>query len=226
MQISENKKRKYNYETLEFDYKGEVNSIDERIERFSSWKDHMPNFIKRGLHTSPDKNVVIVKKSFDVNMRKLLKRFIYTANLVTNNGDQYYAEQASNGNHSITVNFANSSGRMELGDGTQGTPNKTNTYSALVGPISASRKALNTGYPTTADTDPDNTGAGAKVLTWLTSWLTTDFNDSTISGGVVHDAGASPVSGSVLLTYWTVTAFAKTSTDTLKVFINHTLNGV
>ena len=88
-----------------------------------------------------------------------------------------------------------------------------------------SRKVFDSNYPKTNDTDADNTGAGLDVVTYLTSWTTTDFNATGIIGGCIHD-NSSPVSGTKLLTHFSIASFDKTSSDTLKVFVNHTMNGV
>jgi len=153
-----------------------------------------------------------------------IKKWIRGMNLVTNDGDQYYAERSCG--QTPAVPFQDANGRMELGNGAQPTPNKTNTYSALASPIAASRKALNAGYPKTNDADPDNTGSGIRIASWLTSWTKADFNAVGITGGVIHDAAGSPVAGSLLLTFWTITAFDKTADDTLKIFVNHQFLGV
>lgn len=195
----------------------EAESFDQRLERFSSFKDK---------HKRHEDNIIIVRKRFLGDVSGWIKEWFFTENLVTNNGAQYYAEAGTDGNTPFTVNFADTNGRMELGDGVQPTPNATNTYSALAGPISGSRKAITSGYPKTNDTNPDNTGAGIRTTTWYSSWLTTDFSDTNITGGVIHDAGNSPVAASVLLTFWTITAFSKTATDTLEIFVNHTMAGV
>ncbi len=153
-----------------------------------------------------------------------IKRFFKGINLVGNEGDKFYAQAAAS--ESPTNDFTDASGRQELGNGAQGTPGKTDTYSALITPVTASRKIIDATYPKTNDGDADNTGAAVDTDSWLTSWTKADFNAVGITGGVVHDAAASPIAGSVLLTYWTISAFNKTADDTLKIFINHNFLGV
>ena len=151
------------------------------------------------------------------------KSWLYAKNIVTKDGDLYYAQKAVAG--TPTSDFGGSDGRMELRTGSA-TPAKAHVYSDVTTPVTASRKAKDSGYPKTADDDSDNTGAGADIVTWRTSWTTSDFNATAIIGGCFHVGGASPASGTKLLTHFSITSFNKTASDTLKIFVNHTFNGV
>lgn len=220
-------------------------SLKEKIEKVLHIQDNSPKYIKKNVYK--DFNVLAVLKGPENNLNKIfadpneaiiekiesrtiddrinaIKKFIKGANLVGDEGDKYYAQSAAS--ETPSTDFSDANGRQELGNGTQGTPGKSDTYSALQGPVTASRKAIDGTYPKTNDGDADNTGAAVDTISWLTSWTKADFNASGISGGVIHDAGASPVAGSVILTYWTITAFNKTADDTLKVFVNHNFLGV
>ena len=172
-----------------------------------------------GNQISPDLNVCIVKE----NTLTGQKTWLYTHNIVTNDGDLYYAQQAVEG--PPTSDFGGSSGRMELRTGSA-TPAKGHVYSDVTTPVTASRKAIDSNYPKTADDDSDNTGSGTDIATWRTSWTTGDFNSNAIIGGCFHVGGASPASGTKLLTHFSITSFNKTASDTLKIFVNHTFNGV
>ena len=172
-----------------------------------------------GNQISPDLNVCIVKE----NTLTGQKTWLYTHNIVTNDGDLYYAQKSVGG--TPTTDFGGSDGRMELRTGSA-TPAKAHVYSDVTTPVTASRKAKDNTYPKTADDDSDNTGAGADIVTWRTSWTTSDFNATAIIGGCFHVGGASPASGSKLLTHFSITSFNKTASDTLKIFVNHTFNGV
>ena len=172
-----------------------------------------------GIQINPDLNVCIVKE----NTLTGQKTWLYTHNIVTNDGDLYYAQKSVAG--TPTSDFGGSDGRMELRTGSA-TPAKAHVYSDVTTPVTASRKIKDSGYPKTADDDGDNTGAGADIVTWRTSWTTSDFNATAIIGGCFHVGGASPASGSKLLTHFSITSFNKTASDTLKIFVNHTFNGV
>lgn len=222
---------------------GEGKTFDELLEAKLSEMDKAPKYIKRGIPRNFNVQIVLTQHGMKtsgedkkihyyadpVEFPELLsfnlnKQFLHGKNLITDDGDLYYAQQAAG--ESPTNDFASANGRQELGNGVQGTPNKTNTYSALITPVTASRKVIDGTYPKTNDGDSDNTGSGTDIVTWLTSWTKADFNAVGLTGGVLHNAAASPAGGSVLLTYWTITAFDKTADDTLKVFINHEFRGV
>lgn len=153
------------------------------------------------------------------NVHAILKckdTYIYIAgkNLVTDAGDQYYAESVV-GTPSWTV------GGMRLGTGTTA-PTKTDTDVTTL--LSGSEKAIDTGYPVTNDTDPDNTGAGVDVVTWRVSYGTAEANGTAIAEGAIVDNITTPTKA---LTHFLFSAtFDKTSNDTLKVIVNHTFNGV
>jgi len=221
-------------------------SWKQKLEKILHIQDNSPRYIKKNVYK--DANVcVILETPEDKKKREIfadpnpklidyfecmtlddridrIKRFFKGVNLVGDEGDKYYAQAAAS--ETPTNDFSSANGRQELGNGTQGTPGKTDTYSALIGPVTASRKIIDATYPKTNDGDADNTGAAVDTVSWLTSWTKADFNSTGLSGGVIHNAAASPVAGSVLLTYWTIAAFNKTADDTLKIFINHNMLGV
>lgn len=217
-------------------------SFNEKLEKLRSEQDKAPNYIKRNIPRNfnviavltqhgAGRNNTDLKKTFYANPQDIApldfwnnKIWKYAKNLITDDGDLFYAQSAAS--ETPTIDFSDANGRQELGNGAQGTPNKTNTYSALITPVVNSRKIIDATYPKTNDGDSDNTGAAVDIVTWLTSWTKADFNATGLSGGVIHDAGAAPVGGSVVLTYWTITAFEKTADDTLKIFVNHTFTGV
>ena len=172
-----------------------------------------------GNQINPDLNICIVRENQDTGD----KTWLYAKNIVTNDGDLYYAQKSVGG--TPTSDFGGSDGRMELRTGSA-TPAKAHVYSDVTTPVTASRKIKDGAYPKTADDDSDNTGSGADIVTWRTSWTTSDFNATAIIGGCFHVGGASPASGSKLLTHFSITSFNKTASDTLKIFVNHTFNGV
>lgn len=153
-------------------------------------------------------NVIAVLNSLDKSI------FIIGKNLITDAGDQYYAEGAV-GNPSWTVNG------MRLGTGTT-TPSKTDTDVSIF--LSGSGKAIDSGYPKTNDNDTDNTGAGIKVVSWRVSYGTNEANGNNISEGAIVDNILLPTKA--LCHFLFSQPFNKTSSDTLKIFVNHTFNGV
>ena len=138
-------------------------------------------------------------------------------NIVTDDGDTYYAQMA--GGETPTNDF--SAGGLRLGsDATSPTKSDTDVTTFLA----TSGHALDATYEKTNDGDSDNTGAGVDILTWRFSYLTSEGNVSAIEEGAIVDNITTPT---VALTHFLFAAtFSKTSSDTLKVFVNHTFTGV
>ena len=163
-------------------------------------------------------NVIVVLEKTDGSKEIY---FYENVNIVTTAGDIYYAERASGRSvDELTYDF----NTMVLGNGTQPTWGKNSTYSNLGGPIAGSVKLVSSGYPKTNDTDPDNTGGGLDVVTWKFEWAKADFAATGINQAVITIS--SPTSGSPILTGFNMTAFDKTSNDTLTIFVNHAFEGV
>lgn len=143
-------------------------------------------------------------------------------NIVTDDGDVYYAQRGAG------ETPTNAFGILELFTGREvsATPAKSDNrgnYDANT--IAGTQKAFDATYPKSNDVDADNTGAGADVTTYLTSYTKADFNNGAVSHGVVTNA--SPAATEPILAGFQFAApFAKTADDTLKVFVNHTKNGV
>ncbi len=148
------------------------------------------------------------------NIKTGRRRLIPLANIVTNAGDQYYAEAAV-GAPSWSV------AGMRLGTGTNApTKNDTDVTTFLNG----SGKAIDAGYPTTNDSDTDNSGAGIDVVSWRVSYTTAEANGNNISELAIVDNLTAPTKALTHALF--AAAFNKTNNDTLKVFVNHTMNGV
>lgn len=146
-----------------------------------------------------------------------LERVYVTHNIVTDAGDTHYAQRGCA--ETPTNDFT----QMELGSA--GTPGKAATTSSFT-LIASTAKTVKATYPKTNDGDSDNTGAGVDVATWTFEWTAGDFNHAAITHGWIvvsgHGAGAPILTGFA----FTGGAFAKTASDTLKVIVNHTFNGV
>ncbi len=194
-------------------------TVKERMEKFSSWKDHLPRFHSRGVELDPKNNICAITQ----DSLSGYQQWHWASNIVTNDGDIFYAKQGAGETPATNENFA--IGRCELRTGTA-TPAKADTYTNVTTPVTTSRDTLEVGYPKTNDTSADNTGGATDAVSYKYYWATTDFNANGITGGCVHD-NATPSGATKLLTHWTFSAsFSKTSTDTLTLFVNHTMNGV
>ena len=151
-----------------------------------------------------------------------LKGRYVTHNIVTDAGDEYYAEAgAQHGGESVTIPYDS----MSLGTAASSAPGKANDWSDIT-EIASTNKLVKATYPKTNDTgDADNTGDGVDVVTWTFEWAGADFNSVVITDGVILEgAGAA---SEPLLTHFEFTGgvFTKGATDTLKVIVNHTFLG-
>lgn len=146
----------------------------------------------------------------------MLPELFAASNIVTNDGDLYYAQRMAN------EAPTNAFGVHELGSA--GTPGKAAIRSGFT-PIASTEKAHASTYPKTNDLDADNTGAGTDIVTSLASYAKGDFTATGITHGWITNA--TPGASEPLLTgYAFAASFDKTANDTLKVFVNHEALGV
>ena len=182
----------------------------------------------------PKNNICVVLKKTDGT-----KHWFYGSNIVTNDGDIYYAKRACGETPATDENF----GAVASGAGatcilnnpsSADTLAKTDAYQHVLTPIvtSGAQKDASSNYPKTNDGDSDNTGAGTDVVTYKFEWTTSQIDTSSgnaITGGCIIDKDSALGSGKKILTHWnfaTPSSFHKTSTDTLTLYVNHTMNGV
>jgi len=177
----------------------------------------------------PKNNICLVVSHLDGS-----KDWWYGSNLVTNDGDIYYAKRSASETPASNENFGASACVLQ-NPSSANTIAKTDAYGQVTNPIvtSGAVRGLSSGYPKTADADSDNTGASADAISYRFDWATNQIDTSAgnpITGGAIYDVGqTSPVAATKILTHWNFTSpatFHKTSTDTLKLFVNHTFNGV
>ncbi len=152
----------------------------------------------------------------------MIKEFDYTHNLVTNDGEIFYAKKGAGETPSANENFA--AGRFEIGT-TAYTEAETDTYNEFdvsgTSSISGSNQVFTAGYPKTNDTgDADNTGDATDAVSYAVNYSAASWNDTDVEQGAILDH-ATPVTTSKLLAVFSFTSFAKTSSDTLKIFVNH-----
>lgn len=147
---------------------------------------------------------------------------LYTpgVNIVTSDGDIYYAQLAMS--DALTDDFQAAGAGLRLGSDNTA-PGKANID--VVTFLSGSDHAIDATYPQSNDSDGDNTGAGTSVMTWTYSYLTSEGNVAAIIEGAISDVRAGP-STAVLTRFLFSGVFTKTSSDTLKVIVNHTVLGV
>lgn len=154
-----------------------------------------------------------------------VERVVEGHNVVTLKGDQYYAEKGANQTPAWTFNL----GRFIIAQSYKGTASTTKTYGDFVFTTFSGIKTFDSGYPKTNDTDTDNTGSGVRVVTWRRTYTTAQGN-FTIKALGIGRAGATTtaaVSLRFLLNFITLTTaqrVTKTSSQTLKAFVNHSFS--
>jgi hypothetical protein len=141
-------------------------------------------------------------------------------NLVTDYGDKYYAQSAAGESVSVDMDGTNSGLRLGWSNAA---PNKTSgdVVSFYTGTI----MTLDTGYEKTSDNDTDNTGGGADIVTWRYSYATDVGNVSNIIEGAICGNRTTPTGSDCLTRFTFAASFTKTSSDTLKIFVNHNFYG-
>ena len=204
-----------------------TNRINEvKNESFESWADST-RYLSDQARTD---NVVRVLSFPEVSPSgtiDMIKEFDYTHNLVTNDGEIYYAKLGAGESAATNEDFGGTgsgTGYFEMGT-TAYTEAETDTFTNFdVGgssKISNSRQTFTSGYPKTNDTgDADNTGDATDAVSYSVNYSAASWNDTDVEQGVIHD-NSSPVSATKLLCSFSFTSFAKTASDTLKIFVNH-----
>ena len=173
----------------------------------------------------PKNNIFVVLE----NRKSGKKRFWYGSNLVTNDGDIYYAKKGAGETPATDENFLQ--GKCILQNpGSSPAVAKDDAWAEFAAqtPISASIDALEGGFPKANDLSGDNDGKNPDAVTYKYYWDTTN-NWTGIFGGCIVDAANYAALGAddKLLTHWAfAAAFAKTDNDTLTLYVNHTMNGV
>lgn len=181
------------------------------------WNDAMLSKFEQHFSGNDRTSVVGLVYAVKRNVHTGLFSVIPGLNIVTSAGDRYYAERACG--QAPTVAFQ--SGGIRLGSSTTA-PTKSDTDVTTF--LAGTGHAIDATYPKTADGDTDNTGSGVTVATWRFSYTTAEGNVSGIQEGAIVNNTGTPTSA---LTHFLFgSSFSKTSSDTLKVFVNHTFLGV
>jgi len=141
-------------------------------------------------------------------------------NLVTNEGDKWYAQSACG--ETPTQTFANLYLATACSEG-GGDPTKTSNYSHFT-VAGGSEKAPTATYPKTNDPDGDNTGSGVDVVSWLHEYLTTDGPFTAITHQFIAAAAASGTDP-ILNGYKWAASWDKDASTSAKVFTNHEMLG-
>lgn len=206
-------------------------NLNKRIEEmksdsFEKYVDQSPNYINRYKSIQSRKDNIVRVLSFPEvtpsGKIDMIKEFDYTHNLVTNDGEIYYAIKGAGETPAANEDFE--TGFFDMGT-TAYVEAETDTYNEYdvsgSSSISGSIQAFTATYPKTNDTgDADNTGDAIDAVSYAVNYNAASWNDTDVEQGAIHD-NASPVSATKLLSVFSFTSFAKTASDTLKVFVNH-----
>lgn len=142
------------------------------------------------------------------------KEIIKLKNIVTTNGDRYYATKGAG----ETAYFTVAGARLGTNAATPGKgDNDVGTF------LAGSGKTIKAGYPKTSDADTDNTGGGVSVVTWCIEYGSAEGNGVDIAEVAMVDNITTPTKALAHAKF--AAAFTKVSGDNLKVFINHTILG-
>ena len=143
------------------------------------------------------------------------KQYIFGDNIVTNEGDLWYAQSACG--EEPDKAFAN----LFLCTAGPGTPGKADDYSDFT---VDDDKAVSGSYPMTDDQDGDNSGAGVDIVTWLFEFTTGDGPYVDITHCFIAASGASGLDP-ILNSYKWGAAWSKDGDTSAKVFVNHEMLG-
>ena len=189
---------------------------------------------------NPKLNVCVVKTDKDGN-----KSWLYGQNQVTDDGDIYYATRAGVDPTSTTApdpNFWTAACVLQ-NPGTASTPApdspivKGEDYSDVTTPIVTTGAVQDcvSGFPKVNDTTTENSGRDVDAVTYKFHWDTNQINTSSgapITGGCIIDtadaSGDTVTASCKILTHWNFVSpanFHKTDTDTLTLYVNHTMSG-
>lgn len=147
------------------------------------------------------------------------RELIETRNIISADGDRYYAQRGAGETPTNAFNA------LHLGTGAT-TPAKSDTATNFTA-IANSGKLVATGYPKTNDTDPDNTGKGATVVTWKFSYGAAEGPFTGVTEAIVTVGADALTAGEPILSHFRFpSTFSKTTSDTLSIWVNHAASGV
>lgn len=173
-------------------------------------------------------NVILILQDADTG--KTL-RVVEAHNAVTLAGGEYYAERGAAETPTYTFN----AGKMALASSYRQAESVSvaRTVNDLVFTTLSGVQVFDGGYPKTTDSDTDNTGSGVRVITYRRTYTTSQGNFTIKALGIGRNGfttnPASSASLRVLLNYVTLSVaqqITKTSSQTLKVFVNHTMSPI
>ena len=145
---------------------------------------------------------------------------IWGRNIVTNEGDLWYAQSACG---ETPTNAFTSLYLATACDEATSDPTKTSDYDNFTLHAGSEKEATAT-YPKTNDSDGDNTGAGTDIATWLFEYTTGDGPFTAVTHSFISIASAA-TTDPILNGYKWASAWAKDASTSAKIFANHEFLG-
>ena len=144
------------------------------------------------------------------------KRVYEGKNIITTKGNRWYAARGAIEASAFAVVV------MRVGlNSTAASAGDADVLTSIQGSGYAS---ITAGYPKSSDADTDNTGRGSNIVTWAVTFAAASMSMTGIREVALTDSYASPANNINRALF--AAAFDKTTSDTLKIFINHTFQGV
>lgn len=151
------------------------------------------------------------------NERTGEERRIWGHNIVTNEGDKWYAQSACG--ETPTNDFDS----LYLATAGPATPAKTDDYDDFTR-HAGDEKHVTTLYPKTNDDDGDNTGSGVDIVSWKFEYTTGDGPFVDITHSFISVTGAAATE-TILNSYKWAAAWSKDGSTSAKIFANHEMLG-
>lgn len=174
-------------------------------------------------------NVILILQ--DAETGKTI-RTVECHNAVTLDGAEYYAERGAAETPTYTFN----KGKLALASSYNATESvvAARTLNNLIFTSGTTGiQSFDSGYPKTTDSDTDNTGSGVRVASYRRTFSTSQGNFTIKALAIVrHGWTTNPAASASLrkiLNYVTLSVaqqITKTSSQTLKVFVNHTMSPI
>jgi hypothetical protein len=158
------------------------------------------------------------------NVKTGEKRVYKAGNIVTNDGDHYYAHAAAKGILGVEALLFTGTIGIALGynAGSPSAPAKTDVaLGETTGSTEFEFKAIDSGYPKTNDPDTNNPGAAVDTISWRTSFTTAEGNHTDIATLAL---GEDSLNHLICVANFGA-KFDKTTADTLQVYVNHNVLG-
>lgn len=148
------------------------------------------------------------------------KRHVWGRNLVTDEGDKWYAQSACG--EAVTQDFDS----LYLATAGPDPVLKTTDYDDFTRHAGDEKHVTvaPTLYPKTNDVDPDNTGAGIDIVTWLFEYDVADGPFVAITHSFISITGAGAAEA-ILNGYKWAAAWDKDASTSAKIFANHEMLG-